>query len=416
MATGIAVATLQKTKGRSETPGWNLTRGVEESPSPEHDSYLDKYKHLQLRYRLSEDGAGQLCETTTLAFNRGIRRDPLLLISGDRPAFALMITKREDRQDPDLLKLGEGQFSIDGHPLSEHENAHALFEPGGTVWHGDVDQTVSWKMTTRILDNRGQRTELQISNAGVVARKIRVDCTYGGLQRCGRTFDAPYFDPDSADGAHDEVDIKDGIGIFSHTSIPGVSVIAHSNVGEPQILNGKVTWATALDVLPGKTSTSYLVSIWGRSEDEALDFAAHDDTEKAASDTRQHYEEILASAVVRTPDPIIDAGFKASLLNLDYVYAAPPGLRVDTGGRHSGAITTRYRQRFARGRTNGQRRRWRFFPPSRADHIRSYWHRASPACTTPLSVQIHWQDMKTAFPTTSTSFCSTMNTQAIFRS
>src|ERR1700691_1458360 len=64
------------------------------------DSYRQKYHHLDIRYEFADAAASQRCIKPTLSFNRGIRRDPLLLITGDKPAFALMITQREDTLDP----------------------------------------------------------------------------------------------------------------------------------------------------------------------------------------------------------------------------------------------------------------------------------------------------------------------------
>src|SRR5579862_6429986 len=61
------------------------------------DSYRQKYHHLDIRYEFADAAASQRCIKPTLSFNRGIRRDPLLLVTGDKPAFALMITQREDK-------------------------------------------------------------------------------------------------------------------------------------------------------------------------------------------------------------------------------------------------------------------------------------------------------------------------------
>lgn len=45
-------------------------------------------------------------------FNRGIRRSNTILVTGDRPRFAIMKNVKPEKPDPDLIKMGEGMIRI----------------------------------------------------------------------------------------------------------------------------------------------------------------------------------------------------------------------------------------------------------------------------------------------------------------
>src|ERR1017187_6309412 len=135
-------------------------------------AYRQKYHHLDIRYDFADGAGSQRCVKPMLSFNRGARRDPLLLITGDKPAFALMMTQRDDSLDPDLLKLGDGFFSLNGVFLQEASAADALFEPAGSVWKGNFEGHVSWELSTTLLANRGQCSELRISNSDSLPRRL----------------------------------------------------------------------------------------------------------------------------------------------------------------------------------------------------------------------------------------------------
>ena len=286
-------------------------------------SYRHKYRHLDIRYEFADSAASQRCIKPMLSFNRGARRDPLLLITGDKPAFALMMTQRDDSLDPDLLKLGDGCFFLNGVSLQDVSAVDALFEPVGSVWKGSFEGHFSWELSTALLANRGQCSELRISNSDSLPRRLTVQCSYGGLRRCGRPFAAPYFEPDPSDGHSNIIRVENQVALFHEPNILGVAVGAFIERVEPQLKNGRVYWEFSFDLQPKESWTTSLVVAWGRSEQEVLAFAAQDGFDQLASETKQYYEAILASATIQTPNQLIDQGFQAGLLNLDYVYAKP---------------------------------------------------------------------------------------------
>src|ERR1700730_7276008 len=45
-------------------------------------------------------------------FNRAVKRGSTILVTGDKPRFALMYTEKSDKTDPDLDKMGDGRIRI----------------------------------------------------------------------------------------------------------------------------------------------------------------------------------------------------------------------------------------------------------------------------------------------------------------
>ncbi|HEY5137988.1 MAG TPA: hypothetical protein VIJ25_01520, partial [Methylococcales bacterium] len=84
----------------------------------------------EIKYQLADDGVsfavqcrdfdihrmGYESKTTVVKardlFNRGIKRSDTILVTGDKPCFAMMRIYRADSMDPNLVKLGDGRIRL----------------------------------------------------------------------------------------------------------------------------------------------------------------------------------------------------------------------------------------------------------------------------------------------------------------
>jgi hypothetical protein len=260
-------------------------------------------------------------------FNRGVKRGDTILVTGDRPRFALMRTYPEDKLDPDLIKLGDGRIRLRCQCveawLDECDTLDVVFHPGSTDYQLHFEALPQLNIALLVSQARdwGLAARLTVTYCGEDAAEIGVEFHYGGLHRCERTHDAAYFQPDETDGTKNQVMLSADWAVIADEHLEDAVTLSTYPRQSPAHVNGKIRFRHVLDLHPGETQSLYLVA--GRAAvgaDLAEPVLSTGFNELIAA-AQEYYEHLLAQAVISTPSPILDAGFRTAALNLDNVYA-----------------------------------------------------------------------------------------------
>ncbi len=291
-------------------------------------------------YELAGDGPSFSTRDGRLLFNRGVKRGTTILVTGDRPRFALMRTLPDDRLDPDLIKLGDGRVRIGGENghgavwLDECRRVETVFHPYGTEYrlssplvpglsiHLLVAQAGDWGLVAR----------LSLVNRSAQPMDARVDVVYGGLARCGRTMDAAYIPPDGGDASRNTTISADDHATLTDRDLPGRVVVASGPDGSsgpgmrPAVSGPYVSFSYHIGLTDGEARCVYLVAGQSGATDEIERAVMGADPEHLIAEGKEYYERLLRPFRISTPNRVLDAGFLTAILNLEYDYAAPAWL------------------------------------------------------------------------------------------
>lgn len=174
-------------------------------------------------------------------FNRGVKRGDTILVTGDRPRFALMRTYPEDKLDPDLIKLGDGRIHLRCQALEtwldECDALEVVFHPGSTDYRLEFEALPQLKIGLLVSQAQdwGLTARLEVANTGKDAFELELDFVYGGLRRCGRTDDAAYFQVDEADGANNQVSLGAESALISADHLQDAAAVATFPRQPPQL-------------------------------------------------------------------------------------------------------------------------------------------------------------------------------------
>jgi hypothetical protein len=311
--------------------------------------------HSHLHYRLS--GHGAAIETAAcvaprtvartdhasfmgeapadLAFNRGLRRHPTLIATGDLPRFALLRTRPEAKMDPSFIKLGDGRIrlSVDGGQpfwLDEAEGIRTTFLPHATEQRLPLPGPagLACVLTVAHAANWGLVARLVIHNGSAVGRKVDVELVFGGLSVHGRTFSAAYFNPAQADQEAPQTSIQDhdGVAVMTREAFPETVAAALLPRGAWSAANGRAAFRHACEVAPGAEAGCGLVAGWGEDAAATLARVRAAEPEALLREAEAHAQALLDAAVIRTPDAVLDAAFACAVLELDRVWYDPAWL------------------------------------------------------------------------------------------
>ena len=283
-------------------------------------------------------------------FNRGIKRDPTILVTGDRARFALMRTLPEDLLDPDLIKLGDGRVRLvlDGRTewLDTARDASTLFLPHGTAW--SVCSSLVPDLTVDLLvtqaENWGLVAQVSLTNNGsFAALELQVEISFGGLARCGRTDSAAYFRADDDDPVDNRVVVSGKQVTFSSPAMPDRVVARSLPACRPVLSGAKAIFTLPVLLQSGETRAVCLVAGHSGAAADVESRVAQAAPADLLEECTQYYARLLRSLQIDTPSVALNSGFRTAILNLEYDYAAPAwleGFRSATESRVS--VTFRY--------------------------------------------------------------------------
>ena len=185
-------------------------------------------------------------------FNRGGKRDKTIMVTGDLPCFALMRTYPQSTLNPDIFKLGDGRLKIIMNSktfwLDSLRDIVTEFHPGITKYTIKLPRVkeLGFTLTVFHAGDWGIAAKLEMSNTGGKREKVSAEWIYGGLRKCGRTFEAGYFYDDEKSELGNKIELIGGKVILSDTSIVDhVGLITIPEV-KPVLLNNRASFLGSL--------------------------------------------------------------------------------------------------------------------------------------------------------------------------
>ena len=287
--------------------------------SPEPGTYTCEASHRQTLRQAHNEAAPRLTEADT-TFNWAVRRGDLLLVSGDFPRFAFLTRRREARNDPPPLKIGDARLRLETDKgVFRWEDASSIvatFHP--TV----IEHVVRWAKLPGVVGHL--RVGLTGGSGAVALASIKVEAgasfsgflylDFGGISTHGRTFSAAYFPPDSPDDPRTAATVSEDGGVLSCPDYP--ERVAVRFEGHPK-----------LDTASGRLSAKWPVTLAAEGHFEAgstwqlscvpTQLPPPSPVAAAFTDIEANDAALLAKTVATTPDRDIGRGLDAAVLTLE---------------------------------------------------------------------------------------------------
>ncbi len=270
------------------------------------------------------------CKRNVLAydrrFNRGLRRDDIILFAGDLPVIAFGAGHRDASLFPPMPSMGEFNFAVEENGesllLSQAAHVHTEYYPGGVRWTVtpktdddlrlflEADLLTTKDVIVRLTTNRAVALSLTIDNQRKTARTLDatwffnatpLSCTVSAL--------------DSAADAAYAIDV--GEPFFRHAQVH-----LWGNINSASCDNNVIKVNFTLK--PDETFAAQgLISLQDTDIDPAL---AHtslaslcDAAEQAIIATKARLDRVH----LNSGDTYLDAGFHNSVQEMDYLYWTP---------------------------------------------------------------------------------------------
>lgn len=231
-----------------------------------------------------------------------------------------------------MIKLGDGRIRITcgdvDQWLDEADEIETVFHPSCTEHTSSFDALprVEFHLLISQAEDWGAIAKLSVTNRSADFLTIFAKFSYGGIASCPRPFSAAYLPPDTADTEGNRVEASKNLCLLSHETFPQRVFIGSVPEQSFVISDSKAHYTFELRLATGQTESVSLIA--GHSM-AAEDFLRHVDQELPEHwirESKEYYDCILASSVIRTPNAVLDSGFKTALLNHEYVYTAPAWL------------------------------------------------------------------------------------------
>lgn len=261
-------------------------------------------------------------------FNRGIRRGNTILVTGDRPRFAIMNNLKQDKLDPDLMKLGDGmiRIKIDGQEewLHLQKNISVVFNPGSTEYTCTLSSFPGLKIYLLVSQAKdwGAVIKLTCTNISNQTIQLNAGLLYGGIRNCGRTMSASYFSPNAKeDLSNNRLDTIKNATQISSADTPD-KIIIYQIPGNSPVINGhKVLYSQELIIKAAESKDIYFVVDKSLEKYSRYNKMTLTDADGLIEESKNYYENILQAYSISTPNKTLDAGFKTAVLNFDNIYA-----------------------------------------------------------------------------------------------
>lgn len=281
------------------------------------------------KYSLEDNGTSFTIRNGCQEFNRGTRRGDIILVTGDKPRFAMMTTYREDKFDPDLIKLGDGRIFIrigdTGDWLDNMENNETHFRPWGAEYCVTDSGFIGIEMKLLIshAGEQGIAAKLSLKNKSTDSIHIGAEFFYGGLRRCGRTMEAPYFHADNNDGAGNDISAANHAIEIRSGDIPSRVYVDSYPAALPEICCGRAKYTFQFTIPAGGEESVFLTVSHCLDAGRTGGCINSNNPQMYIDESKQYYDNLLEQAVIQTPVELINAGFRTAVLNMDYIYAKP---------------------------------------------------------------------------------------------
>lgn len=287
--------------------------------SPAPGTYTCEATHRQTLRQSLVDAAPRLTEADT-TFNWAVRRDDLLLVSGDFPRFAFLTRRRTPRSDPPHLKIGDARLGLrSDQGVFRWEDASSIV---ATFHPTYIEHVVCWAELPGVVGRL--RVGLTEGSGAVALAAIKVDAVasfsgflnldFGGVATHGRTFSGAYFPPDSPDDPRTAVTLSEDGGVLTCPDYPERVTVRFE--GHPK-----------LDAATGRIRAQWPVTLAADGQFEAgstwrlssgpTELSPPSAAAAALRCIEMDAAALLANAVATTPDSYIGPGLNAAILTLE---------------------------------------------------------------------------------------------------
>lgn len=256
-------------------------------------------------------------------FNWAVRRGDLLLVSGDFPRFAFLTRRREPRNNPHHLKIGDVRLSLEtAHGIFRWEDASSII---ATFHPTHIEHVVRWPGLPGLVGHL--RVGLTGGSGAVALASIKVEAgtsffgslhlDFGGIATHGRTFTAAYFPPDAPDDPRTTVTISDDGAILSCPDYPERVAVHFEGSPTLEAASGRLSakWPMTFPTLAAEGHFQ-AGSTWQLSTGPALPLSPSP-VAAAFAAVEANDAALLAKTVATTPDQAIGRGLDAAVLTLE---------------------------------------------------------------------------------------------------
>lgn len=261
-------------------------------------------------------------------FNRGVRHEGSLLITGDLPLFAFASTHPDNAIDPPFLIFGDMyiRFCHQGQELFFHDfdEITASFHPFATEWIGTSEKLpgLQVRLNVSIFDGSAICGSLSVEALEKTAVLPKAELSFGGLKLGTRPLDPCFIQPDSAEIPSQATQLSEGHFLLapalenSPFSTEKVYVNFANGFGKAQIQKGRIQFSFNS---AEESTADFLIfhSLDNMPEKAALPLSA---CKKDFTQMEQYADQLLQSCRVSTPSPLLNAAIRHSILNLDYIH------------------------------------------------------------------------------------------------
>jgi hypothetical protein len=317
----------------------------------------EKLKGSEVKYRFSEDGktiqveAGrkvlpfklhrmahdskEVFTESDEYFNRTVKRDHTILVSGDRPRFALLRHQAQATLCPDITKIGDCRIGIeqDGKVrwIDEADRIRTTFYPGYTDYTIQISEEDACAIECQIfqIENQGGGCRIRIQNHSNRTSDIRAVFEYGGVMTVQRTFHASYFSPEDRKTEGNRVWEEGSFAELTTEGIRQKATIVTDPQAKPVVSNFIVRYEIPLSIAAGSEKSCFLAAVLSDADTpswNAREVLSRIDPDECIAESEKYYFELTRDIGMSTPNKLLDAAFLQALYNFDYIYTAPAWL------------------------------------------------------------------------------------------
>ncbi len=268
------------------------------------------------------------------AFNHLVVRNGVFLATGDLPRLAIGLIPQPRHAQPPMTKLGDLRFQIEWGGqcfwLDEQGSFRVEYHPWGTLHHIEtaIDGiTLRLELQAALYEDRAMSVILTLRESPL---PVGIGGVFGGMA------------PDAKCGGSEGIHLKPDDGEDDNIARHGPYFLIWSN---PHLPHSLLAGGQDLEahVCPSYPAVAGPRAVFSQTclKDQAWSFSAWINQAettppgKLQHAARTYYARLLQDIVLATPDPVLDAAFHSSVINMDYLYQKPVWLEGIHGWRSS---------------------------------------------------------------------------------
>ncbi len=291
--------------------------------------------------RKTDNVCGEYSGANIMRLNKGVRCEDTFLFAGNLPCFAMGTVNRDAAGHmPPILGMGEFHFDVlsgeERFSFDQADQIDAVFLPNGTKWTVAFDRLpkLRFHIYASLTGDDGIAATIS-ADGSADSRKLRLLCTVKEPRIADHV--PTYFSENCRKiipklSIINSRDSEKGFyrAVLSESDDPQYRRLAAYGFfsrGLPEI---RMDHEIRISV-PIKTGETALVlsgvhAPFGTQLDPSRLCRTPEEAQKAITGEEVRFQKLLDSAAVQTPDPLLDAGIRWAVLNLDYVHVGPAWL------------------------------------------------------------------------------------------